>query len=140
MISSIRNIRNEYNVNPKIKLNSLIIANEDIKLISENAKIIKSLGMLESIKISEKSPASTDNNFVKIIVSNFEMYIELTKKEVNELNKKKNKEIKFLEDSINNIENKLNNRGFIEKAPREIIEKEQEKYKAFKEKLEKLKS
>jgi len=73
-------------------------------------------------------------------VSNFEMYIELTKKEVNELNKKKNKEIKFLEDSINNIENKLNNRGFIEKAPREIIEKEQEKYKAFKEKLEKLKS
>ena len=140
IISSIRNIRNEYNVNPKIKLNSLIIANKDIKLISENAKIIKSLGMLESIKISEKSPASTDNNFVKIIVSNFEMYIELTKKEVNELNKKKNKEIKFLEDSINNIENKLNNRGFIEKAPREIIEKEQEKYKAFKEKLEKLKS
>lgn len=138
IISSIRNVRNEHNISPKIKLNSVVIENKNIKLISENVKIIKSLCSLESIKITDKM--SEKDGFIKIVISDFEMYIELTKKEITELNKKKNKEIKFLEDSIIAIENKLNNKNFIEKAPKEIIEKEQEKYKSFKEKLEKIKS
>ena len=137
IISLIRNTRSEHGVDPKIKLNSLIIENDNIKLFSENAKIIKSLANLETVKISNEVPK--ENNFIKIVSSDFEMYIELNQHDFKELNKKRDKEIKILENGISDIEKKLNNKTFIERAPKEIIEKEQEKYKNFKEKLEKLK-
>ena len=136
IVSSIRNIRSEHNIDPKFKLNTIIIDNENINLIVDNAKIIKDLAGIETIKISKQAPNET--NFVKIVSDTFEIYIELTKKELDEILRKNDKEIKFLQDSIKAIEIKLNQKNFLEKAPKEIVEKEQEKYKNFKQRLEKL--
>ena len=138
IISSVRNVRSEHNVDKRVKLNSIILEHDNIKLISDNAKIIKFLSGIETIKISKEIP--TEDNFIKFISSEFEIYIEISKHELNELNKKKDKEIKILENSISAIEKKLNDKTFLEKAPKEIVEKEQEKYKNFKDKLKKLKS
>ncbi len=136
IVSSIRNIRAEYNIDNKARLNTVIIDNPEISLIADNAKVIKELAGIETIKISKQAPS--EDSYVKIVCDTFEIYLELTKKELDEISRKNEKEIKFLQDSIKAIEAKLNQKNFLEKAPKEIVEKEQEKYKSFKQRLEKL--
>ena len=66
------------------------------------------------------------------------MFLEIGSSDIDKINKEKEKEIKIIKDSIKNIENKLNNKDFILKAPEAIINKEKEKYNYLNKKLNKI--
>ena len=48
------------------------------------------------------------------------------------------KEKKNLENEINRVNKKLGNRGFLEKAPQDVVEKEQQKQKDYQAMLQKV--
>lgn len=135
IISSIRNIKN--NIKITKKLNILFLENKNINIIENNLEIIKNLSGLDKIEFIKTSPLNT-SNYIKIISSNFEMFLEIDVSNMEKINKDKEKEIKIIKNSIKNIENKLNNKNFILKAPEEIINKEKEKYNYLNKKLNKI--
>ncbi len=55
-------------------------------------------------------------------------------KEIERLEKEKEK----LEGELKRVRGKLSNKGFVEKAPREIVEKERDKEKKYQDMLEKV--
>ncbi|NCC70456.1 hypothetical protein EOM09_02645, partial [bacterium] len=135
IISSIRNVKNKLKINKKI--NILFIENNNINIIKNNIEIIKNLSGLENIYFEKEKPENI-SDYIKLVSSNFEIFLEIDSSEIEKINKEKEKEIKIIKNSIKNIENKLNNKNFILKAPEEIINKEKEKYNYLNKKLNKI--
>jgi len=135
IISSIRNIKNNIKINKK--LNILFLENKNINIVKNNLEIIKNLSGLEKIEFVKDGPKNTVQ-YIKIVSLNFEMFLEIDISNIEKINKDKEKEIKIIKNSIKNIENKLNNKNFILKAPEEIINKEKEKYNYLNKKLNKI--
>ena len=83
--------------------------------------------------------AEKPENALAAVVTGMEIYLELkglidTVKEKERIEKAK----KGLEKEIARTSGKLNNQGFIAKAPEDVIEKEREKLKEFEEKMNSL--
>ena len=135
IITSIRNTKNKIKINKK--LNILFTKNENINIIKNNLEIIKNLAGLEKIEFIDNIPSDI-SNYIKTVLSNFEMLLEIGSSDIGKINKDKEKEIKIIKNSIINIEKKLNNKDFILRAPKEIIDKEKEKYNYLNNKLNKI--
>ena len=76
---------------------------------------------------------------VSVVLSEGEIFINLAglidiEKEIKRLKKEKEK----IEKKLLQIERKLKNKEFLEKAPKEVVEKEKFNYKEFKERLNKI--
>ena len=80
-------------------------------------------------------------NAATIVVNNIEIFIPLTGLiDVNiELDRLKNK-MQDLEKRINNVKNKLDNKNFIERAPKDVVAHEQSKYDSYLKDYNKLKT
>ena len=90
--------------------------------------------------ISKIANVIYDNNTdAPFQINNFQMFIKLSNKQKQFENDRINSEIKKLVSEIKRSEGMLNNKKFIDKAPKEKIELEQEKIKQFKLELQKLK-
>ena len=122
IVISIRNLRSELNISYKDKIIlNIINDNEKFILFIKNLEnqIIKLL-KLESLLINDRS--ITSHGSANIISSSSTLIVPLkgiidTNKEIEKLNTKKNKEVVILKQ----LENKLNNINFIDKAPESII-------------------
>ncbi|MEA1936925.1 MAG: valine--tRNA ligase [Patescibacteria group bacterium] len=139
VIKSIRSARAEYKIEPSKKINAVIYAgNKDEKeLFESQSDLIKNLRTgIDKLEIKEKGEKIKDA--VYSVVGNIEIYLTGV---IDKEKEKKNleKEINNLEKYLSRIENKLNNKNFIANAPKEIIDKEKEKYQENTTKLEKLK-
>lgn len=128
-ITGIRTIRGELNVSPSVKFNvSIKTYSQTIeKILNENVHYIKVLANVAEIEIgmNVKKPGGSAT-FVK---SSMEIYI-LLKGIVNvegEVTRLKKDEIE-VERSIILLNKKLLNEDFLQRAPREIIEKEKIKH------------
>ena len=139
IISSVRNLRSELNISYKNKIN-LNINNDNDKFISflnSSKNEIRSLLKLNKIDINNSSYKS--ENSANIIISNTTLIIPLlgiidTKKEIDKLTSKKEKELALLI----NFQNKLTNKNFIEKAPSNIIDQFKNQVKEIKSSIEKI--
>ena len=79
-------------------------------------------------------------NRVSKILNDYELHLSLVDAaDINKLKGKYKKEIEKLENYVNSLNRKLSNTDFIEKADKEIVEKEKIKYTEAFEKLKKLK-
>ena len=137
IISGIRNIRGELNIPPSKSLNIYYLSEKaDMKQLIENSKnYIKRLANLNDIVLKDKE--LTFKN-IKGFVKGVEIYINIEgvidiEKEVARLNK----EIKKLKTEFEKLDKKLRNESFLEKAPKEVIEKNKLKRDEINEKLEK---
>lgn len=136
IITGIRATRSENKIEPAKKLNALIIGKE-IRIIKENAEIIKALVRLENLEIAVKGtkPAQA----VGFVESGLEVYIDLGG--VVDVVKEKDRLTKELADVskyIPSLEAKLNNQDFVGRAPAAVIESEKKKLADAMEKMEKL--
>ncbi|WP_133131056.1 valine--tRNA ligase [Legionella yabuuchiae] len=140
IIQSIRTIRSEMSISPAKQIPLILrnVSDENGALVKKYLPTLNSLGKLSKIKVLNKSetvPASASS-----VVGEMELLIPmagLIDKEA-ELSRLE-KEIAKLNKDISVAEGKLNNPNFTDRAPAEIIEKEQEKLalaKAAKEKLQ----
>ncbi|CSB13116.1 valyl-tRNA synthetase [Vibrio cholerae] len=138
-ITSIRNLRAEYDINPGKPLEVMLkAANEqDAARIEANKPVLVSLAKLESIRVladGEATPACAT-----ALVGKSELMIPMAglidkDAELDRLAK----EIAKTQGEIARIEGKLGNEGFVAKAPEAVITKEREKLAGYQEVLVKL--
>ncbi len=138
-ITSIRNLRAEYDINPGKPLEVMLkAANEqDATRIDANKQVLVSLAKLESVRVltpNEEIPACAT-----ALVAKSELLIPMAglidkDAELTRLDG----EIQKTQGEIKRLEGKLGNEGFVAKAPEAVVAKEREKLEGYKETLAKL--
>ncbi|MHC1718841.1 MAG: valine--tRNA ligase [Acidaminococcaceae bacterium] len=127
-IKAIRNMRAEVNVAPGKKVPAiLLVADELQQVVADNQSYIKLMASVDELSIL---PADGDKpeNAMAAVTKGIEVYLPLKglidiEKETQRLNK----ELDGMTKEIGRIEGKLNNEGFLAKAPAEVVEKEKTK-------------
>ena len=132
-ITSIRNLRAEYNINPGKLLEVMFKAasEEDAARLETNKQVLVSLAKLESVRVlesGEEPPACTTALVAKSelmipIAGLIDRDAELARLETLLIR---------VNHEIFRIESKLNNSSFIEKAPIHVVEKEKDKINKYK--------
>ena len=136
-ISLIRNIRGEYNVTPAALLKIYITTqdNDALSLFkSENALIMK-MGKAEAVFYNEEAP----KDCAKSVGNGFEVMVSLegainVAEEIARLEKEK----KAVEKDVKLYGGKLQNQGYLAKAPANVIEKDKKTYEEATARLEKI--
>ncbi|UXI00937.1 valine--tRNA ligase [Photobacterium sp. TY1-4] len=138
-ITSIRNLRAEYDIAPSKPLDVMMKAadDKDAARLEANKAVLVSLAKLEDIRVlaaGEATPACAT-----ALVGKSELMIPMAglidkDAELDRLAK----EIQKTEGEIKRIEGKLGNEGFVAKAPEAVVAKEREKLDGYKETLVKL--
>ena len=136
-ISAIRNRRAEMNVPPSKKAKVIIVTAKTDVFTQGTAFFEKLASASEAVVQTDKSGIS--DNAVNVVVPSAEIYLPLDElvdksKELERLNAEKKK----LEGEIKRVEGKLNNPGFVNKAPAKVVDEEKAKGEKYKEMLEKV--
>ena len=136
LIIAIRNARSESNVEPARKIDAVIYAGKKKDLFKSHANLITSLRtQIQDLEIKEKGEKiqkALYAEFDKVEVYLLGAFDEAKKKE------KITKEAENLQNLIKNLESRLENKEFTEKAPKQIVEKEKEKLATWKTELKNL--
>ncbi|MFP4016663.1 MAG: class I tRNA ligase family protein, partial [Halanaerobiales bacterium] len=139
IIKSIRNIRNEMKVNPGKRIKAILSTPEEKKaILDQGYDYIKDLGRLNELTIEVDLQDKPDKSSTAI-TSGVEVILPLEgmvdiDKEIERLEK----EFEDMEAEIQRAEGKLTNKGFVNKAPQELVEREREKLQEYQEKKEML--
>ncbi len=140
VITGVRNIRGEMNLNPGLTLNLLIKTGDPKQeaTVSTHVKYIRELARVDQFTAGEsivkpKVAASSILDGMDLIVPleglmNFD-----------EEKSRVEKELKKIEKDIIVLDKKLSNPNFVEKAPAEVIEKDRQRKQTLSEKQAKLK-
>ena len=127
IIKAVRNIRAEMNVAPGKKAEIIVVAAADHEVIKASADMIRHLAggsKVEIVASLEQKPAQAGS----AVLPGVEIFVPLRglldlEKETARLEKEIAQTVKEQE----RLEGKLNNPGFISKAPVEVVDKEREK-------------
>ena len=139
-IKGIRNMRAEMNV-PLGKKAEVILAPTDESLmdtVSAHGDYFVTLAWAEKVTILNSTDAKPENATVTV-VNGLEVYLLL--KDLIDADKEReriNKEKEQMKKEISRLEGKLNNQGFLDKAPEAVVAKEQEKLAEYKQKQQAL--
>ena len=136
VVDSVRNIRGETGIPPHVRISAVIKAQEARPLLEEYGYYIKELAKVEDLTFTDgEAPEQAAIGLYKGV----EVFVPL--KGVIDIGKelaRVAKEVSKAEEDMNRIQNKLNNRSFREKAPEEVIEKNEAQYRDLHERREKL--
>lgn len=137
-IRAIRNLRSEMNVAPGKKAEAVLNpqSEEMLEILRVGEGYIINLGSVSNLSYLANETDKPEQA-VAAVISGVEIYLPLrglidVEKELLRLNK----ELENFEKEISRIEAKLNNPGFISKAPNEVIDKEKEKLLDYRTKKE----
>jgi len=138
VIRAIRNIRSEYNIPPGMRIPVQVVTADQDKAakIINNRDYAENMANLKEITVSgpqETRPLQALSAYlvdIEILVP-VEGVIDV-EKEIARLKK----ELEATEQDIKRLESKLNNQGFISKAPADVVEKERTRQKENLEKRE----
>ena len=140
IIRAVRNLRSEMNVPLGKEAEVVIAANkkDDLETIRKGQAYIKALASVSDLNL-ELTLDEKPQQAVTAVIQGIEIFLPLKglidiEKETARLNK----ELSKVNQEIERLEKKLNNQGFLSKAPAEVVEKEKEKlanYQANKEAL-----
>lgn len=140
IISSIRNVRAEFNLSPNDEIDVLIKANDQsiADALTENRWIfhkLQNIGQFEAATDVKKPETSASS-----VIEGSEIFVPL--KGLIDLDKERDriqKEIDRLEGFLRSINGKLNNEQFINNAPEHVVQRERDKKNDTKTNLKKLK-
>lgn len=137
IIKTVRNIKAKNGAAPSKKV-TVYIKTENAKPIKNGSAYIEKLAGVDKI-VFVANASEVEVKTVSQVISGAELYIPLG--ELVDLNK----EILRLKNELENVENeisrasgKLANNGFLEKAPKSLVEQERDKYNKFVDMREKL--
>jgi len=139
-IKAIRNIRAEMNVVPSRKAKLLIVATDDKvkKAIEAGSIYFERLASASEVQmISDKN--QIPEGAVPVMIAGAEIFLPL--EELVDMEKEKerlNKEKENLEKELQRVRGKLNNQGFVAKAPQSVIEEERAKEAKYQEMYDKV--
>ncbi len=143
VITALRTARSEINIPPATELTLIIKghAEQPVAQLMQSKEIagyVRNLARIKEIKLQAGS-AERPHPASSVVVGGVEFYLPLAG--VIDIAAEKNrlkKEIQGLEGRLKGIRTKLQNHNFLNKAPREVVEKERQKEKDYQEKLKKL--
>lgn len=133
-IRNVRNVRAEMNVPPSKKAKIIIVPTDDKRLAMEDGKeYFKSLASASEVEINDNKDGIPEDA-VSVVIDGVELFIPLDElvdfeKEKERLNKERDKALA----EIKRVEGKLNNPGFVNKAPAKLVEEEKAKKEKFEE-------
>ena len=139
VITGIRNIRGEMNLNPGLKLKALVrTQNPEIqKALKEQEGYIRELARVEELKTGsniEKPKVSASS-----VIGEMDLIIPLEgMMDFQEERNRVEKELKKIEKDLIFLGKKLSNPNFVKKAPAEVIEKDKHRKASLSEKQAKL--
>ena len=139
LISAIRNLRAEWNIEPARRVDAYIrVLDLPVKkTIEENIGLIKSLARLENLKI--ETDIKDIKNAAVAVVGKLEVCVPLV--DLIDVEKEKSRLISQLGEQKKALESlslRLKNKEFLKKAPEEVVAKEKERQSELKEKITKL--
>ena len=139
IINGIRNIRGEMNIHPSKKVDIHIEMPEDSlrETLLANLGYVKNLARLENAIVEKKLP-KPEASATAVIEGN---QIHILLKGIIDFDEEKDrikKEIAKVKKEIDGSEKKLSNKGFLEKAPDDVVEKVKEKVSTLQTRLNKL--
>ena len=145
IITFIRSVRTQYNLDKRISLRLFIDTRESritpsLLYLSNIDSVIKKLCNISSIDYDIYNLLESNHYFEHINISGFNIYIELIAINKDTQEKSIDNEIERLIKQYEKLQSKLSNIEFINKAPSEIIEKETHKMDFTKSKIDSLKS
>ena len=136
-VSLIRNIRGEYNITPAAQLEIFINTDDNnaLNLFQAEIPLIMKMGKAKFVQFNEKTP----ENCAKSVGNGFEIMVSLegtinVEEEIARLEKEK----KAVEKDVNLYGGKLQNQGYLAKAPAQVIEKDKKTYEEAKARLDKI--
>ncbi|MCX7921431.1 MAG: valine--tRNA ligase [Clostridia bacterium] len=139
-IRSVRNIRAEMNVPPSRRAKIIFVAtgSEESATLQEGGSFFERLASASEVTI-QSDKAGIPSDAVATIIAGAEIYIPLEElidisKEIERLEKEKAN----LEKELERVNSKLNNEGFVAKAPAKVIEEEQAKRAKYQEMYDKV--
>lgn len=128
VVRAVRNIRAEMNVAPGKKAEIIMLADDDkLKILNDGQDYIASLAQAEQVDILTRD-AEKPEQAMTAVVKGIEIFMPLKglidlDKEVARLEK----EVRNMDKELARLEGKLNNPGFLAKAPADVVEKEKAK-------------
>ena len=136
-VSGIRNRRAAMNVPPS-KKSKVIVVTKNVAVYESSKQFFEKLASASEVEVLG-SKDGVDAKAVNVVVEGAEIFLPLDElvdkeKELERLNKEKAQ----LESEIKRVEGKLNNPGFVSKAPEKLIEEEKAKGVKYREMLEKV--
>jgi valyl-tRNA synthetase len=139
LILAIRNIRGEMNIAPSMQI-KVVVKVESRELgehLEKSVGYARTLGRLSDIRIGvdEKKPRAAATGVIK----GAEIYVPL--EGIIDLAQERDrlqKEIAKISKDIEVFSKKLSNKNFVDKAPKEVVEKDTAKLEEFRVKREKL--
>lgn len=140
IIRSIRTIRSEFTIPPEKKVRAVVCMDTDFsagEYIRESYDLIFSLIGGEDLRLLEEKPDTT--GAVPAAGKGYEAFVYISDLiDVDKEKAKLEKEKLSLQKLLGGTEKKLQNRGFLDNAPEEVVEKEREKLKEFQERTAKV--
>ncbi len=139
LILAIRNIRGEMNIAPSMQI-SVIVKVETRELgehLEKGAGYAKSLARIKELRVgvSEAKPKSV----ATAVIAGAEIYVPLEGLlDLTQERDRLQKEIAKISVDIEVFSKKLSNKNFVDKAPKEVVEKDTAKLEEFRVKREKL--
>ena len=136
-IRNLRNVRAEMDVVPSRKAKCMILASDEsvAKILLEQSEYLITLASCsEVIVVADKNEVPEDS--VSAVIYGAELYLPLDdlidfEKEMERLTKERTK----LEKEVERVISKLNNPGFVNKAPAQLLEEERQKETKYQEML-----
>ena len=138
VITSIRNIKSDLSISPKKEISIFCRGEKDkTNIIMNNKHHLLQLVNIKKIECGES--IQKPNHSATIVINNLEIFISLEGvidigKELTRLDSK----IKDIKARMDNVKRKLDNDSFVNKAPKQVVEHEKNKYKAYLENYNKL--
>ncbi|MDD3921709.1 MAG: class I tRNA ligase family protein, partial [Eubacteriales bacterium] len=139
LIRSIRNLRAEMNVPPAKRVSMLLIAKAGMEhAFSTAAVYMNRLAGVDDVKLVQDK-SGVPKNAVSLVTGTAEAFIPLEQLvDIEKERERVTKEIARMQGEIARAEGKLNNAGFVAKAPEKVVEEERAKLVKAKDVLEKL--
>lgn len=139
-IKAIRNMRAEVNANPGKKIPAIMLVSEDLReVVAHNDSYIKLLGGIDNLELRPLNGEKPENAMAAV-VTGIEVYLPLAGLiDVEKETQRLSKEIAAMEKDLQRAGGKLNNAGFLAKAPEDVIAKERAKYEELSGKIEAVK-
>jgi len=139
IITRIRNLRAENNVQPKNKIDINIVTQNDniLEMLTDNKIYLEKFLNTNNLNITNELLFNDD--VITIVLNDITLYI-LKKDIIDEEEEKRIllEQKKRLESEIKRSQNMLNNKNFVDKAPKEKVDEEIAKYKNYKSQYEKV--
>ena len=145
-------MRAEVNANPGKKIPAVLLVADDLReVVAANDSYIKLLGGIDNLELRAMDAEKPENamaamdaekpeNAMAAVVTGIEVYLPLAGLiDVEKETQRLSKELATMEKDLQRVSGKLNNAGFLAKAPEDVIAKERAKSDELTGKIEAVK-